>query len=104
MTKTQSSPQIISLSFDKTAIAVAGFPFGVKIFNEQVKGIITSNTSVTIVFPSNIIKVSSSFWQGFFKKWIEDFGLHYIRCNVRITPDKLNERMNEDMPYWIKKW
>lgn len=102
MSKGSTKGITIRLAFDKSSIAVAGFPFGVKVFQDQVKRDVTPTEPINIVFPDNILKVSSSFWQGFFKQWVELFGLQSIRNHVTVIPEKLNQKLHSDMPYWIE--
>lgn len=75
----------IILKFGKADTALAGFEYGLSVFNEQVKEKIEGESEFEIVFPDQIELVASSFVQGFFADLIESVGLSEIRNNIVIT-------------------
>lgn len=78
----------IKLEFDKTITRLAGFPYGEAIYNEQVKNRVDFSKLVTIEFPEQIVKIASSFVQGFFNEIICEVGVDGIGKNVQIiTPN-----------------
>lgn len=82
----------IELKFNKTMVALAGFPFGQETFKTQVEISVTNPCeSVEIHFPDSIIRIASSFVQGFFDSWLNEYGIEIIRSNVTIT--SANERI-----------
>ena len=87
--------QSVELQFDKTLIALAGFPFGQVTFQTQVKDCIDLDREVTIKFPDNIIRVASSFVQGFFDEWQNAYGVDAIRERVIIS--SVNEKINDQV-------
>ena len=75
--------QIFDLKFDWEERTLTTFEYGEKVYNEQVKNIINlDNNPIVFVFPKNILKVSSSFVQGFFKDVIDKIG--YVGFEERI--------------------
>lgn len=78
----------IKLEFDKTITRLAGFPYGEAVYNEQVKESVDFSEPVTIEFPEQIVKIASSFVQGFFKEIIYKVGVEEIGKSVQIvTPN-----------------
>lgn len=80
----------IKLEFDKTITRLAGFPYGEAVYNEQVKGHVDFSGPVTIEFPEQIVKIASSFVQGFFKEIIYEVGVEGIGKSVQIVTPNLN--------------
>ena len=65
----------VNLVFDKTLSKLAGYVYGRKIYEEQVRGKIDLYQEFTIEFPEQIRGVASSFVQGFFANIVETIGL-----------------------------
>ena len=65
----------VNLVFDKTLSNLAGYDYGRKIYDEQVRGQIDLYQDFTIEFPEQIRGVASSFVQGFFANIVETIGL-----------------------------
>lgn len=74
----------IELELDRTVTRLAGYELGKKIFEEQIKNKIDYNSSITIVFPDNIINLASSFIQGLFGEMVEKIGIAGIEQLVFI--------------------
>ena len=74
----------VVLKFDPTLSNLAGYDFGLKIYEEQVKGKIDLSEGFTIVFPKNIVGVAASFVQGFFSDIIKTLGLLSTKDKVSI--------------------
>lgn len=68
----------IELKFDKTIMRLAGYQYGKTVFEEQVESSIDYSQQTVIVFPEQIIRIASSFVQGFFEKIIENVGISGI--------------------------
>ncbi|CCY66763.1 putative uncharacterized protein [Clostridium sp. CAG:678] len=69
----------VKLQFDKAVTRLAGYEFGVKTYEDQINGKINFNElPITIEFPEQIVRVASSFAQGFFKALTEKFGYNLI--------------------------
>lgn len=86
----------ITLSLDKTACGLSGAKFGGRIFEEQVKshtGEATELIAIKIVFPDHITMISSSFVQGFFRKWLEEYGAIELCEKVEVITS--NEELKE---------
>lgn len=75
----------INLSFDKTVSRLAGFAYGQEIFQKQVKEQIDYQGITHIVFPDSIIKIASSFVQGFFDEIIAKVGMDAIGRTIIIS-------------------
>ena len=56
----------IEIKVEKSLSGLAGYDYGKKIYNEQVKEKIDISKNITIIFPEHIKRVASSFVQGFF--------------------------------------
>lgn len=89
----------IELILDKTVTRLAGYELGRKVFEEQVKNKINYNSPITIVFPSNIQKLASSFIQGFFGEIVENIGIVGIEKQVTIVAenDKLPKSIIDNL-------
>lgn len=75
----------IKLKFDPTVSRLAGFPFGEEVYKKQVCGQVDFSKQVVIEFPQQIIKVASSFVQGFFKGIVEQVGMEAVGKEVQIV-------------------
>lgn len=75
----------IELKFNKADTRLAGFPYGRKIFDEQVENKINYNDKITIIFPDQIEKIASSFVQGFFAEIVKNIGYSGIERQVEIS-------------------
>ena len=75
---------VIELAFDKATTRIGGYPLGEDIYKKQVKDKIDFNKLNIIVFPQQIIKVASSFTQGFFKDIISEIGYEGIENCIKI--------------------
>jgi hypothetical protein len=78
----------VELAFDNTLTNLAGYDYGISIYNNQVDGKLDLNTSFEIVFPTQIRGVASSFVQGFFEKIVDTIGLLQTEKNAVIISDK----------------
>lgn len=78
----------VDLKFDKSLCGLAGYDFGVKTYEEQVKNKIIPSQKFTIRFPDNIQRIASSFIQGFFSKLVQDIGVSGIEKNLEIESAK----------------
>ncbi|MBR5485516.1 MAG: DUF4325 domain-containing protein [Oscillospiraceae bacterium] len=74
----------IKLNFPKDINRLAGFPYGKKIYVEQVEHLISDKELITIVFPEHIEKAASSFVQGFFSTLVSTIGYEGIEKNIVI--------------------
>lgn len=72
----------ICLEFNPMVTRLAGFDFGEDTYREQVEKQIDYSGKTTIVFPKQIIKVASSFVQGFFSEIIAKVGLEGIGSQI----------------------
>ena len=80
----------VILLFEKSLAGLAGYDFGAKTFQEQVKGKIDYNKDFEIVFPDNIERVASSFVQGFFEEIVQNIGITGVEEKVKISSSKDN--------------
>lgn len=69
---------------DKTMVALAGFPYGNKLFEKQVGKENKLTGKTTIVFPPELKMVATSFVQGFFDVWLNRYGLGYVLDHIEI--------------------
>lgn len=85
----------IELHFDKSDSRIGGFPHGQEVYNEQVKNRIDFSRKNIIVFPKEIVKVASSFTQGFFLEIVKQIGYEGIDNIIEI--EAANEKLVEDI-------
>lgn len=65
----------IILKFDKSLTNLAGYDYGLEIYNEQIKGKIDVEKEFLLEFPDQIRGVASSFVQGLFANIVKQIGL-----------------------------
>lgn len=89
----------INLVFDKSDSRIGGFPHGVRVYEQQVKPFLDYSQTNVIVFPEQIIKVASSFTQGFFSEIVKKIGYEGIDKTIVIkgSSDKLVEDIKADL-------
>lgn len=76
---------IIELDFEKDLTRLAGYPFGVRVYEEQVKNnIVNFDDKIIIKFPERIEKIASSFTQGFFSNIVSQIGYGGVEEKVEI--------------------
>lgn len=80
----------IILNFEKSLMGLAGYQFGIKTYQEQVKNKIQFDDEIVIVFPENIQRIASSFIQGFFEDVVKEIGISGIEERVSIISSKKN--------------
>ena len=74
----------INLTFSKSMIALAGNPFGRNTFREQVVPHLEGEDKFCIVFPNQIEMIASSFVQGFFAHWLQEYGVEGVFQHVQV--------------------
>lgn len=80
----------IKLEFEKSLSGLAGYDFGVEIYNSQVGNKIDFNNNTEIVFPNNIKRIASSFIQGFFAEIVKNIGITGIEEKIEFISQKEN--------------
>lgn len=90
---------IIELKFEKADTRIGGFPHGEAIFENQVKDKIDYSKKNVIIFPDQIIKVASSFTQGFFSELVKEIGYEGIdqKIELRASSEKLISDIKADL-------
>lgn len=79
----------INLNFnDNTLTGLVGFPFGEKIYQEQVKNFFDINSKNNIIFPDQIERIAISFIQGFTKELFEKYGRDKTIEKIEISGKK----------------
>lgn len=73
------------LKFDKTVSRLAGYLYGKEIYEQQVKNQIDLSKKTYIEFPEEIVRIASSFVQGFFEDIIAQIGVDSIGDKVVIV-------------------
>lgn len=98
---TNKQIKTIQLNFANDFTAIAGFSFGRRIYEEQVRDKIFSEDKIEIVFPSYIEKISSSFIEGFFSEIVEVIGYRNIskRVVIRAATSKLTNKIKRELYY-----
>lgn len=75
----------IKLSFEKSLSNLAGYEFGVSVYEKQAKGKLDLSKNFTIEFPPEINGVASSFVQGFFEEIVKQIGLSATEERTKIV-------------------
>ena len=91
--------KIIELKFDKSDTRIGGFPHGVDVYEQQVKDLIDYSMINIIVFPEQIIRVASSFTQGFFSELVSRIGYEGIdeKIVIKASSEKLVKDIKADL-------
>lgn len=91
--------QEINLEFDKSITRLYGNPYGREVYEKQVKDKININENNVLVFPPQIIKVSSSFVQGFFTELVNEIGYEELERHITIKSEnpKLKDSIWENL-------
>lgn len=74
----------IELSFDKKLSGLAGYQYGMSEYKKQVEGKIDFDEDIILTFPDNIVRIASSFIQGFFEEMVGKIGISGIEERVKI--------------------
>mgnify|MGYP003306632411 CR=1 FL=1 len=78
----------INLVFDKTTTRLAGYNYGIEVYKNQVEPLIDMSSDIIyITFPKEIVKIASSFVQGFFNVIIKKRGYDSIGKSVIVESD-----------------
>ncbi len=86
----------IKLEFKKSTTRLAYYPFGKETYEKQVKPYIDFNgEKIQIEFPNQIVKVASSFVQGFFEEMVSTIGYEEIFKRVEIISE--NESLKKSI-------
>lgn len=85
----------IELNFPKSETRLAGFPYGVSVYKQQVASLISFDDVTIIKFPNQIEGVASSFVQGFFSEIIKAIG--YKEINQKIIIQTGSEKLTESI-------
>ena len=75
---------LITLQFDPIITRLAGHDYGKEIFEHQVRNQIDFTDGIIIKFQDQIVKIASSFVQGFFEEIIDRVGFEAIGQQVKI--------------------
>ena len=91
--------KIITLTFDKTITRLAGYPFGKNIYNQQVKDQIDFENGTCIVFPEQIVRIASSFVQGFFEEIVKVVSVSEVgrKIDIKCNGDELRNSIINDL-------
>lgn len=75
----------VKLVFDKTIKCLAGYDFGLDIYNSQINNNLDLSKEYFLEFPDNIEDVSSSFVQGMFENIIKIIGISTVEERTHIV-------------------
>ncbi len=73
---------ILNLKMDISNLA--GYEFGIEIYDKQVKGRLDLSRDFEIIFPDHIIGIASSFVQGFFSEIVGQIGLLQTEKHAKV--------------------
>lgn len=85
----------VTLEFEKTITRVAGFDYGQECYRNQILGKLDYTQPFTLIIPSHIQRIASSFVQGFFADIKKEIGISGIRENMTISSP--NEKLKSDI-------
>lgn len=80
----------VTLLLSEDIIGLAGYEYGIQIYESQVRNNIDINKDFYIEIPSNIQFVASSFVQGFFSNIIDQIGLSFTEQRAKILSENAN--------------
>mgnify|MGYP004515545431 FL=1 len=80
----------IVLEFDKSIPNLAGYEYGVSIYEEQIKGKLDISKNFEIAFPDYIEMIASSFVQGLFSDIVNQIGLANTESRLTIKAATLD--------------
>ena len=85
---------IVVLNFKENIVMLAGYEYGVQIYEQQGKKI-DFQKSFTVVFPDSIVGVASSFVQGFFAEAKRTVGIENLkqRLNVKCKNEMIANKI-----------
>lgn len=86
-----STDNRVILSFEKSLSNLAGYEFGIKTYEEQIKGKLNFEEPFVLEFPEQIKVVASSFVQGLFHNIVNQIGLLATEERVQIKSN--NEKL-----------
>lgn len=89
----------VILTFRKDLSNLAGYDFGLSVFNEQVKDKVNIREDFEIIFPIHITGIASSFVQGFFSEIVGEIGLMKTEehAKIRASSDALANAIIEKL-------
>lgn len=85
----------IYLDFPQTLTRLADNPYGRQIFTDQVADKIDYSQMNIIHFPDRIIKIASSFVQGFFTEIVNHLGYAELKNHIKI--EGLDEKVEKSI-------
>ncbi|MDE7425100.1 MAG: hypothetical protein K2N51_15675 [Lachnospiraceae bacterium] len=80
----------IVLKFDNTLTNLAGYDYGVSVYEKQIKGNLDLSQEFVLVFPLQIKGVAASFVQGIFSEIVDEIGLLETEKRVKIEAQNTN--------------
>lgn len=83
----------VTLEFPKSINSLAGYDYGIDIYNKQLKGILDVSQEYIIGFPAYIKNIAYSFIQGLFFGIVEEIGLK--AAEERLVIDSENEELEQ---------
>ncbi len=86
---------LINLDFPQTLTRLTLNSYGREIFKEQVADKIDYEQLNIIHFPDRIIRISSSFVQGFFTEIVNNIGYEKLQEHIRI--DTVNDKVEKSV-------
>ncbi len=85
----------IYLDFPQTLTRLTDNPYGRQIFTDQVADKIDYEQMNIIHFPDRIIRITSSFVQGFFTEIVNHLGYDELKNHIKI--DGVDEKVEESV-------
>lgn len=93
--------QRIELNFNKELTKLAGNKFGKLTYDHQVLETINKNpdNDYIIVIPERIDRIASSFIQGFFESYIQNYGFQSLVKHIKIesTIEDINDLVADSL-------
>ena len=91
--------KVIKLVFKSTLTGLAGYTYGKTVYEEQVKEKIDFEEGTCIEIPDHIVRIASSFIQGFFEEIVKKVGLSPIgeKIDIRCNSEELRKEILENL-------
>lgn len=80
----------VDLKFPKTINSLAGYDYGMDIYNNQIKGVLDVSQEYIIGFPMHIKNIAYSFVQGLFFGIVNEIGLKAAEERLVIKSENEN--------------
>ena len=91
MNEQATNEQTIILDVPNHVTKLAGYPLGEALYDKYVKNAVDLSRNITLVFPSHVDRIASSFVQGFFKEIKLQIGISGIEQRFEFQSSSITD-------------